>query len=84
MCGLGAAMLTTAIARNLGREEGKLLKYAVGSQICDRGLLDQTGFASLAFIWLYYIRLSPMGNSQALQKDEITITECLKLYYDLS
>ena len=50
MCGLGAAMLTTDIARNLGRKEGKLLKYAVGSQICDRGLLDQTGFASFTFI----------------------------------
>ncbi len=50
MCGLGAAMLTIEIARNLKKTKGKLLKYAVGSDICDRGVIDQTGFASFSFL----------------------------------
>ena len=49
MCGLGAALLTIELARNLNKTQGKLLKYAVGSDICDRGVLDQTGFATFAF-----------------------------------
>ena len=50
MCGLGSAMLTIDIARNIGKTRGKLLQCAVGSEICDRGLLDQTGFASFKFL----------------------------------
>ena len=50
MCGLGAAMLSIELARNIGKTKGKLLKYAVGSEICDRGILDQTGFASFTFL----------------------------------
>ena len=50
MCGLGAAMLTIEIARILKKTTGKLLKYAVGSDICDRGVVDQTGFASFTFL----------------------------------
>ena len=50
MCGLGAALLTIEIARNLKKTKAQLLKYAVGSDICDRGVVDQTGFASFAFM----------------------------------
>ena len=50
MCGLGAAMLVIEVARNIGKIKGELLKYAVGSEICDRGILDQTGFASFTFL----------------------------------
>ena len=50
MCGLGAAMLTIDIARNIAKTQGKLLQYAVGSEICDRGVQDQTGFASFLFL----------------------------------
>ena len=50
MCGLGAAMLSIELARNFGKTKGELLKYAVGSEICDRGILDQTGFASFTFL----------------------------------
>ena len=49
MCGLGAALLTVEIARLLSKTNGRLLKYAVGSDICDRGVIDQTGFATFAF-----------------------------------
>ena len=50
MCGLGAAMLTIDIARNIGKTKGQLIQYAVGSEICDRGVQDQTGFASFSFL----------------------------------
>ena len=50
MCGLGAAMLTIEIARNFSKAQGKLIKYAVGTEICDRGVTDQTGFASFSFL----------------------------------
>lgn len=50
MCGLGSTLLTMELARNvLGRPRVRLLRYAVGSDICDRGLQDQTGFATIAF-----------------------------------
>ena len=49
MCGLGATLLTVELARNLGRTRARLLKYAVGSDICERGLQDQTGFATVVF-----------------------------------
>lgn len=49
MCGLGATLLTTELARHLGKSRARLLKYAVGSDICDRGLQDQTGFATVVF-----------------------------------
>ena len=49
MCGLGAMLLALELARQLGKGRARLLKYAVGSDICERGLPDQTGFASLVF-----------------------------------
>ena len=40
MCGLGSTLFTTELATSLGRTEGKLLRYAVGSDITDRGVAD--------------------------------------------
>lgn len=49
MCGLGTCILTAEVARNLGQTRARLLHYAVGSDICERGLRDQTGFATIIF-----------------------------------
>ena len=49
MCGLGATLLTVELARKLGRTRANLLLYRVGSDICERGLQDQTGFATVVF-----------------------------------
>jgi len=49
MCGLGSLLLTMELARNLGRHRARLINYAVGSDICERGVQDQTGFATVVF-----------------------------------
>jgi len=49
MCGLGSTLLTVELARKLGRTRANLLLYRVGSDICERGLQDQTGFATVLF-----------------------------------
>ena len=49
MCGLGATLLSLEVARNLGRSNARLLHFAVGSDISERCLQDETGFASVVF-----------------------------------
>ena len=51
MCGLGVTLFAVEMAREIfGRREGRRLNYAVGSDISQRGLEDQTGFASFILI----------------------------------
>ncbi|CEM18484.1 unnamed protein product [Vitrella brassicaformis CCMP3155] len=47
MCGLHATVLTMEVARCLGMSGGRLLSYAVSSQVLPRD--DVTGFASFSF-----------------------------------
>ena len=49
MCGLGATLLCNEIARLVGCRRARVLRYAVGSDITNRGVADQTGFASVMF-----------------------------------
>lgn len=50
MCGLGTTLVTMKIAHDFGKHRAIQLQYAVGSDICNRGLDDQTGFASFVFV----------------------------------
>jgi predicted class III extradiol MEMO1 family dioxygenase len=50
MCGLGTTLVTMKIAQDFGKHRAVQLQYAVGSDICNRGVEDQTGFASFVFV----------------------------------